>query len=195
MYIVVSCRRFFPFQYCEVASCYQRHQQLQVLCSIPMPSHLRFWALDSGTRHSTGGMRYTSVRTAAFMGLQYVQAAIQVRLECTAQPVAFIPFVTWTWTIQERLQWFGDRVSCKVWFAMQNLTDTPPHKRTASQSLPALALPRHLCEISPSAWDGGLSEMVPESIRGDDFKKRFTTHLDDMTEVLAANRPVLLQPA
>lgn len=35
---------------------------------VPIPSHVRFWGIDSGVCHSVGGSDYGSVRTAAFMG-------------------------------------------------------------------------------------------------------------------------------
>lgn len=60
---------------------------LAILCQpghvvgrLPIPSGLRFWALDSGAYHSVAGDVYSRVRTAAFMGLQYVKRGLQVRV-------------------------------------------------------------------------------------------------------------------
>jgi L-arabinokinase len=43
-------------------------QPAVLLPSVPVPSGISFWGLDSGERHAVSGSDYTSVRTAAFMG-------------------------------------------------------------------------------------------------------------------------------
>ncbi|KAL0052130.1 hypothetical protein WJX82_008344 [Trebouxia sp. C0006] len=45
-------------------------QPAEVEPEVPIPSHLKFWGLDSGVRHSIGGADYGSVRAGAFMGLR-----------------------------------------------------------------------------------------------------------------------------
>lgn len=50
----------------------------QVVGHLPIPNGLKFWAIDSGAYHSVAGDSYSRVRTAAFMGLQYVKQAMQV---------------------------------------------------------------------------------------------------------------------
>lgn len=64
----------------------QQDELLAVLCQpgqivgrLPVPAGLKFWAVDSGAYHSVAGDSYSRVRTAAFMGLQYVKRAVQVR--------------------------------------------------------------------------------------------------------------------
>ena len=39
---------------------------------VKIPSHVRFWGIDSGVRHSVGGSDYGCVRVGAFMGLRMV---------------------------------------------------------------------------------------------------------------------------
>lgn len=51
----------------------------QIVAQIPVPRGLKFWAIDSGAYHSISGDSYSRVRAAAFMGLEYVKRAVQVR--------------------------------------------------------------------------------------------------------------------
>ncbi|CAN1799214.1 ARA1 [Linum perenne] len=43
-------------------------QPAEVLGVVDIPSHIKFWGIDSGLRHSVGGSDYGSVRIGTFMG-------------------------------------------------------------------------------------------------------------------------------
>jgi len=45
-------------------------QPATLLPSLPIPSEIDFWGIDSGERHAVSGSDYGSVRTGAFMGLR-----------------------------------------------------------------------------------------------------------------------------
>lgn len=47
-----------------------RCQPAEVEGPVHIPSHIRFWGVDSGIRHSVGGSDYGAVRAGAFMGLK-----------------------------------------------------------------------------------------------------------------------------
>ncbi|XP_024399655.1 L-arabinokinase isoform X3 [Physcomitrium patens] len=49
-------------------------QQAEVQEHVNIPSHVQFWGIDSGIRHSVGGADYGSVRLGAFMGRRIIQA-------------------------------------------------------------------------------------------------------------------------
>ncbi|KAG6591644.1 L-arabinokinase, partial [Cucurbita argyrosperma subsp. sororia] len=49
-------------------------QPAEVLGLVEIPSHIRFWGLDSGIRHSVGGADYGSVRIGAFMGREIIKS-------------------------------------------------------------------------------------------------------------------------
>nr|KJB66018.1 hypothetical protein B456_010G124600 [Gossypium raimondii] len=63
-------------------------RELALLCQKPaeiiglvtIPSHIRFWGIDSGIRHSVGGADYGSVRIGAFMGRKIIKATASTRL-------------------------------------------------------------------------------------------------------------------
>ncbi|KAF5726319.1 L-arabinokinase-like [Tripterygium wilfordii] len=56
-------------------------QPAEVLGLVEIPSHIRFWGLDSGIKHSVGGADYGSVRIGAFMGRKIIK--------CTASDVLY----------------------------------------------------------------------------------------------------------
>lgn len=49
-------------------------QPAEVLGLVEIPSHIRFWGIDSGIRHSVGGADYGSVRIGAFMGRKMIKS-------------------------------------------------------------------------------------------------------------------------
>ncbi|XP_004291219.1 PREDICTED: L-arabinokinase-like [Fragaria vesca subsp. vesca] len=49
-------------------------QPAEVLGLVEIPSHVRFWGIDSGIRHSVGGADYGSVRIGAFMGRTIIKS-------------------------------------------------------------------------------------------------------------------------
>ena len=59
--------------------------------SVPVPSDIEFWGLDSGERHAVGGSDYGVVRTGAFMGLRILNEHAPVPLDYLANiaPVEF----------------------------------------------------------------------------------------------------------
>uniref|UniRef100_A0A2P2MS79 L-arabinokinase-like isoform X2 n=1 Tax=Rhizophora mucronata TaxID=61149 RepID=A0A2P2MS79_RHIMU len=61
-------------------------QPAEVIGLVEIPSHIRFWGIDSGIRHSVGGADYGSVRIGSFMGRQMIKSTastILSRSSCT----------------------------------------------------------------------------------------------------------------
>ncbi|KAI4376369.1 hypothetical protein MLD38_014138 [Melastoma candidum] len=55
-------------------------QPAEVLGLVDIPSHVRFWGIDSGIRHSVGGADYGSVRIGAFMGRKMIKSTASALL-------------------------------------------------------------------------------------------------------------------
>nr|GEV38683.1 L-arabinokinase-like [Tanacetum cinerariifolium] len=51
-------------------------QPAEVLGLVDIPSHIRFWGIDSGLRHSIGGADYGSVRIGAFMDGKMIKSIV-----------------------------------------------------------------------------------------------------------------------
>lgn len=49
-------------------------QPAEIVGLVEIPSHIRFWGIDSGIRHSIGGADYGSVRIGAFMGRKMIKS-------------------------------------------------------------------------------------------------------------------------
>ncbi|KAE8056543.1 hypothetical protein FH972_013311 [Carpinus fangiana] len=63
------------------AACGEANKLLAMVCQpaeivglVEIPSHIRFWGIDSGIRHSIGGADYGSVRIGAFMGRKMIKS-------------------------------------------------------------------------------------------------------------------------
>ncbi|XWS72876.1 hypothetical protein CRYUN_Cryun02cG0077500 [Craigia yunnanensis] len=55
-------------------------QPAEIVGLVAIPSHIRFWGIDSGIRHSVGGADYGSVRIGAFMGRKMIKCIASTRL-------------------------------------------------------------------------------------------------------------------
>ncbi|KAK9097688.1 hypothetical protein Syun_024733 [Stephania yunnanensis] len=49
-------------------------QPAEIIGLVNIPTHIRFWGIDSGIRHSVGGADYGSVRVGTFMGRKMVKS-------------------------------------------------------------------------------------------------------------------------
>lgn len=58
-------------------------QPAEVIGLVEIPSHVRFWGIDSGIRHSIGGADYGSVRIGAFMGRSIIKYTASTMLSGT----------------------------------------------------------------------------------------------------------------
>ncbi|KAF9660618.1 hypothetical protein SADUNF_SadunfUnG0008100 [Salix dunnii] len=62
-------------------------QPAEVIVLVEIPSHIRFWGIDSGIRHSVGGADYGSVTIGAFMGRKMIKSIASSTLS-RSQPSA-----------------------------------------------------------------------------------------------------------
>ncbi|KAI5062302.1 hypothetical protein GOP47_0022841 [Adiantum capillus-veneris] len=63
------------------SACGEAYKLLAMVCQpaevkehVNIPTHIRFWGIDSGIRHSVGGTDYGSVRVGTFMGRTIIKA-------------------------------------------------------------------------------------------------------------------------
>ncbi|KAF8772151.1 hypothetical protein HU200_006149 [Digitaria exilis] len=64
------------------SACGEANKLLAMICQpaevkelVSIPTHMRFWGLDSGIRHSVGGGDYGSVRVGTYMGRKMIKCA------------------------------------------------------------------------------------------------------------------------
>uniref|UniRef100_A0A0D9WTU1 GHMP kinase N-terminal domain-containing protein n=1 Tax=Leersia perrieri TaxID=77586 RepID=A0A0D9WTU1_9ORYZ len=59
------------------SACGEANKFLALLCQelVAIPTHVRFWGLDSGIRHSVGGGDYGSVRVGTYMGRKMIKCS------------------------------------------------------------------------------------------------------------------------
>ncbi|KAL0426699.1 UNVERIFIED_CONTAM: L-arabinokinase [Sesamum latifolium] len=62
-------------------------QPAEVLGHVEIPSHVRFWGIDSGIRHSVGGADYGSVRIGTFMGRKMIKSMASKQLSSSQKKV------------------------------------------------------------------------------------------------------------
>eukprot|EP00850_Spirogloea_muscicola_P019500 SM000192S04895 [mRNA] locus=s192:52862:62216:+ [translate_table: standard] len=77
------------------SACGEANKLLAMVCQpaevkehVVIPSHVQFWGLDSGIRHSVGGADYGTVRAGAFMGRKVIQAEAQARRDVASTALA-----------------------------------------------------------------------------------------------------------
>eukprot|EP00850_Spirogloea_muscicola_P015467 SM000118S25610 [mRNA] locus=s118:402012:411493:+ [translate_table: standard] len=77
------------------SACGEANKLLAMVCQpaevkehVVIPSHVQFWGLDSGIRHSVGGADYGTVRAGAFMGRKIIQAEAQARRDIASTALA-----------------------------------------------------------------------------------------------------------
>ncbi|KAL9331115.1 hypothetical protein ACSQ67_000725 [Phaseolus vulgaris] len=66
-------------------------QPAEIVGLVDIPSHIRFWGIDSGIRHSVGGADYGSVRIGTFMGMKMIKtkAFEELSKSCAANGLSY----------------------------------------------------------------------------------------------------------
>lgn len=148
----------------------QEGELLAVLCQpsnilghLPIPTGLKFWAIDSGAYHSVAGDNYSRVRAAAFMGLQYVKQAMQVWdcVPCHGHQFRCAELVR---SVASTV-WDSDALQHKK--SVQETQQVAPDKRKHTRSIPPMKEPCYLAELSPSLWESGILDLTPEDVLGE----------------------------
>ncbi|KAJ7521489.1 hypothetical protein O6H91_19G056700 [Diphasiastrum complanatum] len=146
------------------AACGEAHKLLAMVCQpaevkehVLIPSHVRFWGIDSGIKHSVGGADYGSVRVGAFMGRRIIQSAALQSQGSSLRPC---------YHCSEGADSVGDEsddLECLL--------------------LPDEANLDYLCNLQPHRFDGLYAEILPREIQGNTFSDTYGEHNDPVTAI------------
>ncbi|OVA14986.1 GHMP kinase N-terminal domain [Macleaya cordata] len=132
-------------------------QPAEVIGLVNIPTHIRFWGIDSGIRHSIGGADYGSVRVGAFMGRKIIKS-IASALSSSSSSSANPP---------EKMDGIN--------------SDEPEEDGT--ELLGAEASLDYLCNLSPHRYEAMYAKRLPDSILGEAFLESYLDHNDPVTTI------------
>ncbi|GFZ01077.1 arabinose kinase [Actinidia rufa] len=134
-------------------------QPAEVLGLVDIPSHIRFWGIDSGIRRSIGGADYGSVRVGAFMGLKMVKSIASTRLSQS--------FSSANGNADELKEDGVELLQTEA--SLDYLCNLSPHRYKA------------ILNLSPHRCEALYSKMLPESMFGEAFLEQYADHNDPVT--------------
>ncbi|ONK68121.1 uncharacterized protein A4U43_C05F7660 [Asparagus officinalis] len=148
------------------SACGEANKLLAMVCQpaevkelVTIPTHIRFWGLDSGIRHSVGGTDYGSVRIGTFMGRKIIKS------EAAALLTRSLP---------------GPN-------APQGYMNHDEYEEHGIELVKAEASLDYLCNLSPHRYEAVYAKKIPESILGESFLNKYANHNDTVT-VIDPNR-------
>lgn len=130
-------------------------QPAEVKALVTIPSHIRFWGLDSGIRHSVGGTDYGSVRIGTFMGRKIIKSEAAALLSRSLQSTN----------------------------APQDDMSTGDYEEHGIELVKAEASLDYLCNLSPHRYEAVYAKKLPESILGESFLNMYADHSDTVTVI------------
>ncbi|XP_019707924.1 L-arabinokinase [Elaeis guineensis] len=146
------------------SACGEANKLLAMVCQpaevkelVAIPTHIRFWGLDSGIRHSVGGTDYGSVRIGTFMGRKMIKSAASNLL---SQSLA---------SVNAPQEEDG-----------MNLDEFEEH---SIELLKAESSLDYLCNLSPHRYKAVYAKKLPECITGEVFIKKYNDHSDTVTVI------------
>ncbi|MQL74864.1 hypothetical protein Taro_007244, partial [Colocasia esculenta] len=145
------------------SACGEANKLLAMVCQpaevkelVTIPSHIRFWGLDSGIRHSVGGTDYGSVRIGTFMGRTMIKSAASALLsQCLAM---------------NNLQQADGMNSDEI-------------EEDGVELLKNEVLQDYLCNLSTHRYEAVYAKMLPECMLGESFLKTYIDHDDPVTVI------------
>ncbi|XP_038983785.1 L-arabinokinase-like isoform X2 [Phoenix dactylifera] len=146
------------------SACGEANKLLAMVCQpaevkelVTIPTHIRFWGLDSGIRHSVGGTDYGSVRIGTFMGRKMIKSAASNLLPQSLSSVN-APQEEDGMTLDE-------------------------FEEHGIELLKAESSLDYLCNLSPHRYEAVYAKKLPECITGAAFIKKYTDHSDTVTVI------------
>ncbi|KAG6474260.1 hypothetical protein ZIOFF_068185 [Zingiber officinale] len=144
------------------SACGEANKLLAMVCQpaevkelVPIPSHIRFWGLDSGIRHSVGGTDYGSVRIGAFMGRRMIKS--------------------------EASSLLSDSLGGIEPQQVGKMTPDDSDEGHGIEILKTEALLDYLCNISTHRYECLYTKKLPERISGEEFLTKYLDHNDVVT--------------
>ncbi|KAG2648476.1 hypothetical protein PVAP13_1NG027200 [Panicum virgatum] len=145
------------------SACGEANKLLAMVCQpaevkelVNIPTHIRFWGLDSGIRHSVGGTDYGSVRVGTYMGRKMIKCAASDLLSESLP--SCVPTLS------------GD-------------TNPEEYEEHGVDLLKSEASMEYLCNLPPHRYEAVYAKNIPEVITGDAFLEKYGDHNDVVTQV------------
>ncbi|RLN09684.1 L-arabinokinase [Panicum miliaceum] len=145
------------------SACGEANKLLAMVCQpaevkelVNIPTHIRFWGLDSGIRHSVGGTDYGSVRVGTYMGRKMIKCAASDLLSESLP--SCVPTLS------------GD-------------TNPEEYEEHGVDLLKSEASMEYLCNLPPHRYEAVYAKDIPEVITGDAFLEKYGDHNDAVTQV------------
>ncbi|CAL9110946.1 unnamed protein product [Musa textilis] len=146
------------------SACGEANNLLAMVCQpaevkelVTIPTHIRFWGLDSGIRHSVGGTDYGSVRIGAFMGRRIIKSEATSLLSNSLANVNVSQHVDG-----------------------MNSDDYEEH---GIELLKTEASLDYLCKLSTHRYEALYAKRLPECINGETFLRKYDDHNDTVTVI------------
>nr|CAD1823184.1 unnamed protein product [Ananas comosus var. bracteatus] len=146
------------------SACGEANKLLAMVCQpaevkelVTIPSHIRFWGLDSGIRHSVGGADYGSVRVGTFIGRKIIKSA--------AKAVLFHSM---------------DGATTSHYVDEINSDEYEDHSDELLKTEVSLD---YLCNLSTHRYEAVYAKKLPQSILGNVFLEKYIDHEDMVTTI------------
>ncbi|KAM3239911.1 hypothetical protein ACQJBY_053540 [Aegilops geniculata] len=143
------------------SACGEANKLLAMVCQpaevkelVSIPTHIRFWGLDSGIRHSVGGTDYGSVRVGTYMGRKMIKCAAS---DLISQSFPSTP--------------------------TQSCDASEEYEKYGVDLLKSEASLQYLCNLPPHRYEAAYARDIPEFITGDEFKEKYGDHNDAVTVI------------
>ncbi|KAK1275670.1 L-arabinokinase [Acorus gramineus] len=147
------------------SACGEANKLLAMVCQpaevkelVVIPTHIRFWGIDSGIRHSVGGADYGSVRIGTFMGRKMIKSTASALL---SQSLAN-----------------GGNPSHNV-----NGINSDEFEEHGIDLVRAEASLDYLCNLSTQRYEAVYAKKIPEYMLGETFLEKYTDHNDSVTVI------------
>lgn len=145
------------------SACGEANKLLAMVCQpaevkelVNIPTHIRFWGIDSGIRHSVGGTDYGSVRIGAFMGRKMIKSTANALLSRS-------PSNTPPQEVDEVNSDENDESEMNLFEAEAELD--------------------YLCNLTTHRFEAVYAKQLPESILGETFLNKYIDHNDIVTTI------------
>ncbi|XP_068636633.1 L-arabinokinase-like [Aristolochia californica] len=158
------------------SACGEVNKLLAMVCQpaevkelVSIPSHIRFWGIDSGIRHSVGGADYGSVRIGAFMGRKIIKSMASTLLSSSKAGANGMQN--------------GNGAYCDEF------------EEHGIELLEAESSLDYLCNLPPHRFEAVYAKKLPESMFGQNFLDQFVDHNDPVTVIDSKHKYVVKAPA
>ncbi|KAJ4763612.1 Galactokinase [Rhynchospora pubera] len=146
------------------SACGEANKLLAMVCQpaevkelVTIPTHIRFWGLDSGIRHSVGGTDYGSVRVGTYMGRKIIKSQASTMVSESTTNLNNI--------------------------VQADSFNSDEYEGHAIELLKSEASLEYLCNLKPHRYEGVYAKDLPESTTGEEFLKKYGNHNDKVTTV------------